>query len=384
MHRNIFTKSISLFASEAGLYRFVIVSRPLFIYFICFCPENCGAAKSTNYVVSTIQITNSIVDQRNPSISGDLVVWEDYRSGQAEIYGFNLATGEEFPVATSGREKFYPQIEGDWVIWYEKSSSFSRHLFAKNLISEETQTVVFGATYVDEYYSLVGDNLFYTAEINQGPGDESIEVYSYDLITGNRTQISQTPFDDDRFVNASGKYVAWQNRSQDVVYRDLSIGITTFIQTPEDWRDPVVSDDLIIGTYGSSGPVVAFDTNEQSFTELSVSGGNVHPSADGSFIVWINFTSLPGRLIGYDLNRNELFPIVSDSIVFQTQKTMEIDGNRLVWTKTDSNFSQFDIYVTELIPEPTTSALALAALCLATIRRQRILSECPHSSPTPG
>jgi len=56
-------------------------------------------------------ITDAAGDQHKPRISGDLIVWQDYRnysddSQNVDIYGYNLISGQEFAVST------HPSSEG--------------------------------------------------------------------------------------------------------------------------------------------------------------------------------------------------------------------------------------------------------------------------------
>ena len=54
-----------------------------------------------------------------PAVSGDIVVWMDYRSGFADIYGMDLATGVEFPICAAPGEQGSPAIDGNIVVWVD-------------------------------------------------------------------------------------------------------------------------------------------------------------------------------------------------------------------------------------------------------------------------
>ncbi|MGC1121157.1 MAG: hypothetical protein WBA22_08685 [Candidatus Methanofastidiosia archaeon] len=43
-----------------------------------------------------LQITKDPSSQNNPAIYDTVVVWTDYRQGNADIYGYNLDTGREY------------------------------------------------------------------------------------------------------------------------------------------------------------------------------------------------------------------------------------------------------------------------------------------------
>jgi beta propeller repeat protein len=55
----------------------------------------------------------------NADVLGTRVVWEDYRDGSADIYLFDLATGEEHPLVTGAGHSAAPRLTGDGVVWIE-------------------------------------------------------------------------------------------------------------------------------------------------------------------------------------------------------------------------------------------------------------------------
>jgi beta propeller repeat protein len=61
-----------------------------------------------------LQITKDPSSQNNPAIYGTVVVWTDYRQGNADIYGYNLDTGKEFQITTNPEDQFSPAIYGIW------------------------------------------------------------------------------------------------------------------------------------------------------------------------------------------------------------------------------------------------------------------------------
>ena len=66
-------------------------------------------------------VTTYSDDQFCPVICGDIVVWQDDRHGNWDIYGYNLATQEEFQIAGTPRIEVHPAIYKDVVVWVDKS-----------------------------------------------------------------------------------------------------------------------------------------------------------------------------------------------------------------------------------------------------------------------
>jgi len=58
-----------------------------------------------------------------PDISGDWIVWVDGRNGNSDIYGYNLATGEEKPICTNSTSQWQPRIWGNLIVWQDKRNA---------------------------------------------------------------------------------------------------------------------------------------------------------------------------------------------------------------------------------------------------------------------
>ncbi len=74
------------------------------------------------------RVTTDPAGQFNARISGDLVVWEDSRNSTShyfpmnDVYGFDLKTGAEFPVATGDDHQGWPRVDGDRVLWTQRAN----------------------------------------------------------------------------------------------------------------------------------------------------------------------------------------------------------------------------------------------------------------------
>jgi beta propeller repeat protein len=56
-------------------------------------------------------------NQRYPAIYDNIVVWQDDGNRNYDIHGYDLSTGEEFPVTTHSDPQILPAIHGDIVVW---------------------------------------------------------------------------------------------------------------------------------------------------------------------------------------------------------------------------------------------------------------------------
>jgi beta propeller repeat protein len=67
-----------------------------------------------------------------PAIYGDVVVWQDDRNGNWDIYGYDLLRGMEFPVTETIHDQVDPAIWGSMVIW-EGDEDENRSIYGYNL-----------------------------------------------------------------------------------------------------------------------------------------------------------------------------------------------------------------------------------------------------------
>jgi hypothetical protein len=69
--------------------------------------------------------------------------WQNWANSQIEIYGYNLKTKQEFPIATGPGVRRLPTISGDWVIYMQKldssqqTRSYVMELRAHSLTTDE-------------------------------------------------------------------------------------------------------------------------------------------------------------------------------------------------------------------------------------------------------
>lgn len=77
---------------------------------------------------STRSITTNPAGQFNARISGGLIVWEDTRNSTShylsenDVYLYDLASGTEMPVATGEDHQGWPRIAGNRVVWTERAN----------------------------------------------------------------------------------------------------------------------------------------------------------------------------------------------------------------------------------------------------------------------
>ncbi len=62
-------------------------------------------------------VANIMSDQNNPDISGGIIVWDDNRHKNSDIYSYNIPMHKENPVYVDTTNKFRPAVSQDMVVF---------------------------------------------------------------------------------------------------------------------------------------------------------------------------------------------------------------------------------------------------------------------------
>jgi len=70
-------------------------------------------------------ITTNESSQMNPDIDNNIVVWQDYRNNNWDIFGYNLTTRKEFQITDDSHDQTNPAISGNVVVWQDNRNGNS-------------------------------------------------------------------------------------------------------------------------------------------------------------------------------------------------------------------------------------------------------------------
>lgn len=62
-------------------------------------------------------VCTDLSDQYNPTVSGNRILWQDYRNGNWDVYMKDISTGIETRLSPSNEHQTWPSISGDLVAW---------------------------------------------------------------------------------------------------------------------------------------------------------------------------------------------------------------------------------------------------------------------------
>lgn len=164
-------------------------------------------------------------NHRRPSIHGDLVVWEDDRSRNTDVWGARLSGGGEFPIVNTSDKETEP-IALDGVVYFRTFRFNIWDVHGFDLERNETFPVTSDVLLQSAPFTNGRDVLFLTQF--QGTG---WRLDRYDVQTQRITETKiRSP--DSALLPASGEHVLQQARDVgmvQIVARNLTTGTTTHV-----------------------------------------------------------------------------------------------------------------------------------------------------------
>jgi len=309
--------------------------------------------------------TNSSV-QQYPAISGNIVVWQDYRNSSADIYGKNLSTGQEFPICTNTANQDCPAISGNIVVWYDYRNG-TPDIYGYDLSTSQEFPICTNAS--DQYYPSISGTVVVWSDYRNGNWD----IYGYDISTRLEFPVC-TNAAPQAFSAISGDIVVWEdyrNGTPDIYGYDLSRSQEFSICTAAgiQW-EPKISGNIVVWVDYRNDYTNIYGYNlstSQEFPVCTNALGQDTPAVSGTIVVWLDFRHMAIEtsntdIYGYDLSTGQEFPVCTNA---SDQYYPSISGTVVVWHDYRNNS---DIYGSDLHAAPTqltASAVSTSQINLA-------------------
>ncbi len=236
------------------------------------------------YDISTeieTRITTNTANQYGPAISGDRIAWMDYRNGPRDIYMYDISTGIETRITTNTADKYTPAISGDRIVWHDyRNGNWDIYMYD---ISTEIETRITTNT-ADQYGPAISGDRIVWHDYRNG----NYDIYMYDISTEIETRITTNTAD--QYASAiSGGRIVWEdyrNGPPDIYMYDISTGIETSITTnTADQYGPAISGDRIV--WMDYRNIYMYDISTGIETQITTNASYPYYHAiSGDRIVW--------------------------------------------------------------------------------------------------
>lgn len=289
-----------------------------------------------------LQISFADAPQLSPDVSGPLIVWEDWRHGNAEIYLYDLRSEEERRLTDHPENQTAPRISGKWVVW-EDDRHGERDIYAYDLDADAEQLLTPKGS--DQLQPGVHDGVVVWRDNRDG----NWELYGADLPSGT---VERLPSSDAAALHPalSSEMLVWIAGSR-IRGRILSTGEE--VEVPGDYRVENWRGGL--GLFGhrvvwtdtrihSNRDVYMYDFEAASERQITT-GFEQNHSADisGDRIVWVDDRGGAQKVFLFDLSADEEIQVSPfDGIADGRPR---IDGRRIVWTDRRDGFEDVYLFV---------------------------------------
>ena len=259
---------------------------------------------------SEVRVTSSTQYQYqyHPAVSGTRVVYQDDRSGNPDIYLYDLVTRTERRLTTNTARQDYPAISGNRVVWRDSRRANGADIYLYDL-----------TTNIEKRISKSFDHLLGPPRISgtrvvcqQGGSAGGDDIMMYDLVTG--FEHRYTVAGNQESPDIDGKKIVYGNRSNGVF------------------------------------DVYLYDIATNTRKRLTTSGRSSGPSISGSKVVYGDFRDGPGNIYLYDLKTGKERRLTTDaadsqSVMISGTNVISLDGRH----ETDSEMpTTSEVYLYDL------------------------------------
>jgi beta propeller repeat protein len=305
------------------------------------------------------RITTDPHNQTNPAIYGDIVVWEDNRNGNWDIYGYDLSTGQEFQITTDPHSQKSPLIYENTVVWIDERQETGVEAFYMYDLSKKVETQI------QAHSSMILGHTFYKETIvwsQLSPWKGGIMVY--DLHTGEEYTIPLAflSFEEPAIF---GDIVVWEDMRDEkrLIYgfnlktkEEFPLTSSTrFLYADRRQSSPAIYENTVIWMEGSFLHAIrGFNLETGEEFPIAIIGGSLNlrsqtPAIYKDVVVWTEDRKGNRDIFAKILSTDTLFQITTDQ---NWQQNPAIYGDIIVWE--DKRNGDWDIYGYDLssLPPP--------------------------------
>ena len=310
-----------------------------------------GAILAIIFVSSLVMVTFLLLIPRQNimrrclSIYGNVVVWQENRSGNWDIYAYDIANRQMMRITSNPTAQTAPSIYDRTIVWLDERNGRT-NVYVYDLTSKKQTPIT--ANWTTPH---VGETLAYqdiVAWISYPTGALS-ELYIHNLSTGNRTCISYGV--SQYFVSMYRDIMVWTDSRQvgeneywrDVYLYNLSTGQER--QITSDWasqNSPHLYGDILV--WAEENDIYIYNLSNSQKTRIADGAfSQGEPSIFGNMVVWQDHRKGNMDIYAYDLSARKERQITSDP---SDQIQPVIYNNTIAWV--DRRRGGWDIYIYDL------------------------------------
>lgn len=193
-------------------------------------------------------VANINSDQNNPDISGGIIVWDDSRHKNSDIYSYNIPMHKEAPVHVDTTNKFKPAVSQDMVVFEDFGNDDIRDIGLVK-VGTSARPVHINPNGKDKANPDIDEDWIAYQQLDDNKNDWNIYIYNYKtdktVQVTRDTRIQQNP-------RISGDFVVWEdnrNGKWDIFMYDIKKEMTTAVTFDDfDNVEPAVSGSKIVWT----------------------------------------------------------------------------------------------------------------------------------------
>jgi beta propeller repeat protein len=290
--------------------------------------------------------------QRNPQISGNYIVWENFSdSDKYDVYLYNVSNSTAFRISPSDSNQTWVKMHGEYVVWQdERNESAGYDIYLYN-ITDEVEVRITNDTANQTRPSIYGNYIVWSdyRHANESNGWQW-EIYAYDLereieirITNDTTNSTGTR-PSQTFPYVYENRIVWidkRNGSYNVYLHELSGG--TFVTNDSlDQSLPMVGKDFVVWEEPVNGTLKVMVLSLKTRTTSRLSAGSSsqqNPYVSGDKVVWQDNRTGNWDIFLHNLTTGRTYQITDDS---HQQTWPVVVGDTILWV--DDRNSDDDIY----------------------------------------
>ncbi len=286
--------------------------------------------------------------QSRPSVSGDIVVWQEFLGDYWDIYGVDLADDPEgliAVVAFDDADQTRPSIWGSQVAWEDNFEGFL-DIWVSD-ISDTDNIVRYPLPLfdTDQAFPRIHGNTVVWQDLFVDPdtGQSDWDIYAADITDPNAVIYPVAVYEgDQKRPDVYRSRIVWQDDFADVedilaadLWRrnDPEVSLVSAVDTPQtfpatDGRYVIWQEDFdeeVVGLYGAD---VSDPANPVEFFIAEAYGQEVNPRLSGHLVIWQDNRSGFWDIYGHNLITGLTFQITGDEF---NQTRPDIDGRLVVF-----------------------------------------------------